>query len=113
MMTEYEAWLFLADAWEHKLNVNDAGLAMAMIDNIPFCGLCSAIFYLQDHELISPRTHDRMMEKIETQIGRHFFCDTNALIVPTAKWMAPKTLEGARFRFQWCKLQAQEGVAVL
>jgi hypothetical protein len=96
MLTEKEAWLFLADIWEHAstrplmIHVNCCGR--------PSPGLCYCIKLLLTDGHISNRIAHKMVNRIDRELDR----------LGAQSYLYPFGQEGAKQRAEFCKTQAEK-----
>lgn len=98
MLTEKEAWLFLADAWASP-QVDDVGKCFVKLKDTLYHGLCGCFLELNLMGHIDQYTRSLMFNKIEAyrreqNLWRMFLWHTDE--------------DGAAQRVEFCKTQAEK-----
>lgn len=104
MMTEHEAWKWLADLWRTARPINDSSTdsfvgVQAPGRTFPFLGLCSCIDYLWDRDKITYDRCVRMTARVLAQ--RQGECSADGY-----NW--PRDAAGAIARVEFCERMAKE-----
>lgn len=98
-MTERQAWLLIAKAWDKPRVFTDDGVLIyfATIWKYKYCGLCPCVYVMEENERIDEFTRNSMLTKIESETrkkGAHH------------PFIWPTTLSGAYQRAAFCRKQA-------
>lgn len=96
MLTEKQAWEFLADLWTKATDVY--GCTKVIFDGAKVSGLCPCINVMCYHaDQIDPAVKRSMYGKL---------CEyANSNNLSTGDWFWPTTPEGAKQRVEFCKTQ--------
>jgi hypothetical protein len=91
-MTERQAWLFLADAWQDASKGPSSNVVRAFVCGLQCRGLCSSISVLLDKGQITRKVYIKMCRRLGKE---------------SSTYLWPTTPEGAASRAEFCKTQAR------
>jgi hypothetical protein len=96
MMSESEAWTYLAEAWTAAYRARRCSATGP--EHRRWYGLCLSVDYLRARRWVSRRTYQSMLDTLKRAVERSGRTDGFA-------W--PSTVEGARQRARFCRRMAR------